>query len=600
MTQDELWKRHYDAYMSYMKTHNKRPSKHHLEDRELFNWFKHNKKIYTSGRMPFDRTIIFRHLLEVAEDCRMINQHAYVHKALLLLATLLCLPAWAQITVTQGYQTTGRGNDRCVLLHIFDPADTPPFMKALPSENEGTAGTAPEGPKVLRVTLKGDSRKYIRRVELYQTTGDEFYADLSPQQLLSVQPTEDTFELRLPATVKLQQHLWLTADIRRDAQPGATVDAMIEGLGDPDGEVRIYQLQRMVCIPTSHDCRFYRIPAMTLDRKGNIVVAYDKRYDSNLDLGNKRIDVAVRRSTDGGRTWSQQVVIAKGDATSDGQYGFGDPALARTAGGRLLCLMAAGKNGYFQGMRHIALSVSDDDGLTWSQPRELTARNFRDAVHQTTDSLGFWSIFTTSGKGLLTHDGTVMFATNTLMGVPVGTWEGSSDCYILSSRDEGEHWLLGPTLAYSHCDESKLVQMDNDSILLSVRQRGARGFNRADATAANWQQQWRNDGINNGNPCNADIIKVPYMKHTYLHTYLKHPSLRRQLVLAVSTDDCHTWHDIMTIQDGGAAYSTMEFLRNGHLALLFEDGSQGENNGYALTYVTLTARQLKSLIRENH
>lgn len=498
-----------------------------------------------------------------------------------MLSVLLTQPALSQITVTQGYHTTGRGNPRCVLLHIY-----------LPDSLKQTF------PRELRVVLKGDTRKSISNVELYQSQGDEFYAESSPQRLASVLPKEDSLELLLSPSTQFQSHLWLTADIRKNARPGAVVDALLEGLGDPDGEARIYELQRLVCIPTTDNCRFYRIPAMTLDRKGNIVVAYDRRYDSNLDLGNHRIDVAVRRSFDGGRTWSPQAIVAKGDAASDGQYGFGDPALVRTAGGRLICLMAAGKNGYFQSMRHIGITVSDDDGQTWSSPRELTAQGFTDAVHGTTDSLGFWSIFATSGKGLLTRDGTVMFATNTLMGLPTGTWEGSSGCYILSSADEGNHWTLGPTLAYDHCDESKIVQLDNDSILLSVRQRGARGFNRADASAVNWERQWRNDGIYNGNPCNADIIKVPFMKHTYLHTYLKHPKDRRQLQLAVSTDDCRTWHDILTIQDGGAAYSTMEFLSNNHLAVFFEDGSAGEHNGYALTFVTLTPRQLKALIRK--
>lgn len=79
MSQDEIWMQHYNEYVSFLKTNKKRPSKHHKEDFQLFNWFKHHKKVYLSGRMPFDRMIIFRHLLELAEDYRKINQHAYVY-----------------------------------------------------------------------------------------------------------------------------------------------------------------------------------------------------------------------------------------------------------------------------------------------------------------------------------------------------------------------------------------------------------------------------------------------------------------------------------------------------------------------------------------
>ena len=79
MTQDEAWNQHYTAYMAHMREHHKRPSKHYMEDRTLFNWFKHNKKVYLSGRMPFDRLILFRLLLSEAEQLRKINQYAYTH-----------------------------------------------------------------------------------------------------------------------------------------------------------------------------------------------------------------------------------------------------------------------------------------------------------------------------------------------------------------------------------------------------------------------------------------------------------------------------------------------------------------------------------------
>ena len=79
MTQEETWLKHYNEYRSFLKENCKRPSKHYLEDRALFNWYKHNKKIYLSGRMPFDRLTLFRLLLEDAERMQKINQYAYVH-----------------------------------------------------------------------------------------------------------------------------------------------------------------------------------------------------------------------------------------------------------------------------------------------------------------------------------------------------------------------------------------------------------------------------------------------------------------------------------------------------------------------------------------
>ena len=519
--------------------------------------------------------------------------------SLLLLSLFTSQPIQAQFNVYQGYHTTGRGNQRCVLLHI---------------ELADSIGDA--SIRELEVILKGETRRNIKNMELYQTKQFEFYADTAPLRLSCLKPNADTLQIQLPNGTSTK-HLWVTADINKKARLGASVDAEVtrlkwaetitserlhqtkfnDGNGNPDGEIHIYAVQSLACIPTTDQCRFYRIPAMTLDSKGQLVIAYDRRYDSNLDLGDHRIDVAVRKSSDGGRTWSQQHIIAQGDASSDGQYGFGDPSLVRTENGRLVCLMAAGKKGYFSSMRHIGICTSDDNGMTWTAPRELTTRGFTDATHNTTDSLGFWSIFATSGKGLLTRDGTILFTTNTLMGVPQGVWEGSSGCYILSSKDEGESWTLGPALAYDHCDESKIIQLPDDSLLLSVRQRGARGFNKADATAIHWQKQWRNEDINNGNPCNADIIRHPSLGVLF-HTYLKHPTNRAHLVLSMSMDDGKTWQDVTTIQTGAAAYSTMEVLNDGSLAILFEDGSHSELNGYTLTYVTLTKSQLRQFVRQ--
>ena len=64
----------------------------------------------------------------------------------------------------------------------------------------------------------------------------------------------------------------------------------------------------------SDSCHFYRIPAMTLDAKGNVVAVVDRRYESLADLGYRKtsIDISTKRSTDGGKTWGPQTFIARG------------------------------------------------------------------------------------------------------------------------------------------------------------------------------------------------------------------------------------------------------------------------------------------------
>ena len=488
---------------------------------------------------------------------------------------------WAgSVIVKQGYQTTGRESQRALLLRM-DIQDEKPIVR-------------------LSFRLKDDTRKNVVDVRRFASDADEFFADSNPHCIGTARAAESVIFTLSPSSSIKEGRLWLTAHVKDKAKLGQHIDAALtridyqdgtfwevpDSVGDPEGEARIFATHSLVFVPTTDSCRFYRIPAMVVDREGNLLVAADRRYNSDGDLGNHRIDVAIRKSKDGGHTWSPQQTIVKGDGQSEACFGYGDPALAVTPSGRIICIMAAGRNNYFYGMKNIGITMSDDNGETWRPVRELTTSSFRDAAHNLTDSLGFWSIFTTSGKGLITSNGTVMFAANTLK--KAGTY--SSDCYILSSDDEGESWQLGPALAFANGDESKLVEMNDGRLLLSVRRRGARGFNIGSADGCQWEQQWNNADIDNGNACNADILR--YNKDILLHTYLKHPTDRTNLMLAMSNDEGRTWHDVMNIQPGGAAYSTMVKLPNGDVGICFEDESYSADNGYALTFITIAKKQI--------
>ena len=54
--------------------------------------------------------------------------------------------------------------------------------------------------------------------------------------------------------------------------------------------------------PTNNN--FYRIPALTATHDGSLVMVTDLRYGNNSDLGNHRIDLLVKRSTDHVVYWS--------------------------------------------------------------------------------------------------------------------------------------------------------------------------------------------------------------------------------------------------------------------------------------------------------
>ncbi|MGJ9402083.1 exo-alpha-sialidase, partial [Arthrobacter sp. KK5.5] len=80
----------------------------------------------------------------------------------------------------------------------------------------------------------------------------------------------------------------------------------------------------------------YRIPALAVTPAGALLAAYDAR--PTLDDLPSPVDLVLRRSVDGGRTWDTQRVFR----TGTGMQGYGDPSLLvdRTTG-RVFCFHAA-------------------------------------------------------------------------------------------------------------------------------------------------------------------------------------------------------------------------------------------------------------------
>ncbi len=76
---DEHWLEMWEAYMAYLQTNKRRPSKYHPEDMKLVNWLKYNRKMRNKGKLSEDRLKQLNELLKEAESFRRVNQHQYLH-----------------------------------------------------------------------------------------------------------------------------------------------------------------------------------------------------------------------------------------------------------------------------------------------------------------------------------------------------------------------------------------------------------------------------------------------------------------------------------------------------------------------------------------
>jgi hypothetical protein len=75
MTQDERWLIRYNEVKTFIEENHRNPSKHRIEEHDMLNWVKANRKALNAGKMKVERVEMFRKLLELTEQYRRKNQY---------------------------------------------------------------------------------------------------------------------------------------------------------------------------------------------------------------------------------------------------------------------------------------------------------------------------------------------------------------------------------------------------------------------------------------------------------------------------------------------------------------------------------------------
>ena len=397
---------------------------------------------------------------------------------------------------------------------------------------------------------------------------------------------------------------YVTADIKSDAKVGNKFDVAVTGLtyntdktatitsGNPEGQGVIYKVQSAPFQPYDLGSHYWRIPAMVVlhhqkgenaSKNGRVVTMADNRFDHNGDLPN-HIDVYERHSDDNGATWSthKMVVGTEADhALVGGGHGFGDVSLVECASGKIVAIMVGGP-GYFGSTPSNpivpTIITSTDGGDTWSTPRTLT-----DELYKTTYKEGaVQGSFAGSGRGLMLQrqkneqlNGRIMFAMSHRFA------NNNVQEYIIYSDDEGDTWKFSTQSAYSGGDESKLVELADGTVMISVRQNGQRGYNKSTDGGVTWGTQAKWADIN-GNACNGDILYVN--KHVMLHSY-PNDGKRKNVTIKASFDGGKSWSNPYVVCAPSSCYSTMDVTKDGDIAIFYEDNAC--STGFVLNYVVL-------------
>lgn len=75
MTQDERWMLKYNEVVEFINTNHRNPSRHRIEEHDMLNWLKVNRKIMNAEKLKPERLEMFKELLALANQYRHVNQY---------------------------------------------------------------------------------------------------------------------------------------------------------------------------------------------------------------------------------------------------------------------------------------------------------------------------------------------------------------------------------------------------------------------------------------------------------------------------------------------------------------------------------------------
>ncbi|MGW0738121.1 sialidase family protein [Streptomyces sp. NPDC002851] len=334
----------------------------------------------------------------------------------------------------------------------------------------------------------------------------------------------------------------------------------------------------------------FRIPAVLATPGGTVLAFCEGRVGSHEDFGN--IDIVLKRSTDGGRTWGPlQVAVQHGTDLA------GNPAPVLLDTGRILLVhvrnaahatedrIRRGEISAADG-RRVWVTHSDDDGATWSPSRDITAQVKKPE----------WRWYaTTPGHALQLSTGRVVVPANHSL-PPTGTDNGTEGRYngghCLLSDDRGETWRLGylddNTDGYINVNETTGAELPDGRLYLNTRNDSPSPGTRADAYSedggASLVTPFRPQAGLTGPVVEGCLLQLPD-GGPLLFSGPADPGFRALMTVRASADLGVTWRVAYTVDGLPAAYSDLVRLDAETLGLLYETGDFS-------AYETVTFRRI--------
>ena len=211
-----------------------------------------------------------------------------------------------------------------------------------------------------------------------------------------------------------------------------------------------------------------RIPFCETTKNGTIIVGADIREGTASDQ--TKISIGIVRSTDGGRSFSDAKIIIPHTEESDWDRAMDGTILVDSHTGRIFVfahrvltkvvweqIHTMGDYGF-----SCQYVYSDDDGITWSEPKEL--RNVL-----TCNIPYIVSIFGGVGHGITMKDGTLVLPIQCKMAMDYNADVFNIQSGIIYSKDNGKTWTLSTTLVPCYSSENMVVEYKPGELMTNCK-----------------------------------------------------------------------------------------------------------------------------------
>lgn len=320
----------------------------------------------------------------------------------------------------------------------------------------------------------------------------------------------------------------------------------------------------------------FRIPAIVTSSQGTLLAFAEARKNNCGDSGD--IDLVVKRSSDNGKTWSKLVVVWDDEANTCGNPA---PVVDRKTGKIILLstwnLGTDHENQIIEGKskdtRRIFILTSDDEGESWSTPKEITS-----AVKRSD-----WTWYATgpcNGIQIRSkkHNGRLV--------IPCDHIEARSKKYYshtIHSDDGGQTWILGGSTPADQVNECTVAELPKGKLMLNMRNYTSVRI-RQTSISHDGGETWttpKGDTALIEPVCQGSLIGYSHQgkKPSLAFSNPASQKTRTNMTVRLSYNNGKSWKVKNTIYKGPSAYSNLVVLPNGNLACFYEAGIKNPYEG---------------------